>query len=98
MMTFLHCSLKTACHHQLIFMAQALIKSSTVAPMPLNTLQQSNADSLRVNLPKISLCNAAYSTEKNPEHQEADNQETEVFECCQLQDLSLSFLSSVVIV
>lgn len=79
-------------------MAQDLIKSSTVAPMPLNTLQQSNADSLQVNLPKISLCNAASSTEKNREHQEADNRETEVLERCQLQDLSLSFLSSVVIV
>lgn len=72
-------------------MAQALIKSSTVAPMPLNTLQQSNADSLRVNLPKISLCNAASNTEQNQEHQEADNQETEAFERCQLEDLSLHF-------
>lgn len=98
MMTILHCNLKTASHHQLIFMAQALIKSSTVVPMPLNTLQQSNADSLRVNLPKISLCNAASSTEQNREHQEADNQEAEAFEHCQLEDLSLSFLSSVVIV
>lgn len=62
---FLHCNLKTACQHQLIFMAQALIKSSTVAPMPLNTLQRSSADSLRVNLPKIRLCNAASSTEQN---------------------------------
>lgn len=64
---FLHCDLKTACHHQLIFMAQALIKSSTVAPMPLNTRQRSSADSLRVNLPKIRLCNAASSTEQNRE-------------------------------
>lgn len=79
-------------------MAQALIKSSTVALMLLNTLQQSNADSLRVNLPKISLCNATFSTEQNREHQEADNQETEAFECYQLEDLSLSFLPSMVIV
>lgn len=97
-MTFLHCNLKTACHHQLIFMARVLIKSSTVAPMPLNTLQQSSADSLRVNLPKIRLCNSASSTEQKREHQEADNLETEAFERCQIEDLSLSFLSSVVIV